>query len=275
MVGSMRSPAGDRLRSLGVAVGVALLGLGVGVVLVVGTLLGLRTAGVALTPLVVLVASLLLFQGVTMGGVAAAYVRLRGLTREYVGLANVFAAPARDGVVVVVGWGVALAAAVSGAVLVSAIGAEAGANQTAELAARDPDVLLLLIPGAFLLIGPGEELLFRGVVQGRLRESFGPTAGVGIAAVLFAAVHVAAVVGSPEARLVSVAVLLLPSLVFGAAYEFTGNLAVPALIHGAYDATLFGLLYLAVRFAGVDPTGGGSAVEAVSAVAAALAAGPW
>ncbi len=43
---------------------------------------------------------------------------------------------------------------------------------------ENPDVLLLLIPASFLLIGPGEELLFRGVVQGRLRDYFGLMSGV-------------------------------------------------------------------------------------------------
>jgi membrane protease YdiL (CAAX protease family) len=41
--------------------------------------------------------------------------------------------------------------------------------------------------------------------------------------------------------------------VFGAVYEFTENLVVPALVHGAYNATLFSLLYVAVRFGGMQP----------------------
>jgi hypothetical protein len=56
-----------------------------------------------------------------------------------------------------------------------------------------------------------------------------------------------------------VAVLFPPSLVFGAAYELTDNLAVPALIHGAYDATLFALLYVAFRLMDVSlPEAGGA-----------------
>ena len=40
--------------------------------------------------------------------------------------------------------------------------------------------------------------------------------------------------------------LVLPTLVFGVVYELTENLVVPALTHGLYNATLFGLLYLTV-----------------------------
>jgi hypothetical protein len=250
---STGSPTRARLRSAGVAVGVALLALGVGFALVGGTLLGLRAAGFELTPLVLLVVSLLLFQGVTMGGVALLYVRYRGLTGAYVGLDDVLGNPVRDLAAVAGGFVCAVAAVFVGGLVITALGLRGGTNQAAEIAARDPDVLLLLIPGAFLLIGPGEELLFRGVIQNRLRESFPPAVAVVLAAALFAAVHVTAIVGDPAARLVSIAVLFLPSLVFGAAYEYTGNLAVPSLIHGAYNALLFSILYVTLRFAGELP----------------------
>jgi membrane protease YdiL (CAAX protease family) len=49
-------------------------------------------------------------------------------------------------------------------------------------------------------------------------------------------------------------VLVGPALVFGTVYELTENLVVPAMVHGAYNATLFTLLYLALRF-GPDAAG--------------------
>jgi hypothetical protein len=244
-----RSP----VRAVAVVVGLALLALVVGFALVLGVLTGLRAVGVALTPLVLLVVSLLLFQGVTMGGVAAAYLRFRGLSLSYVGLDRVFADPFRDGAAVVVGYVLAFGAVLAGAVVISALGLEGGANVAAELAFEDPEVLLLLIPAAFLLIGPAEELLFRGIIQRRLREGFGPVGGVVLAAALFALVHVTAVSGGASARLTTVAVLFLPSLVFGSIYEYTGNLAVPALVHGAYNATIFTVLYAAIKLGGMMP----------------------
>jgi membrane protease YdiL (CAAX protease family) len=237
--------------SLVVAVGLALVALVVGFTLVLGSLLGLGAAGIAASPTVQIVASLLLFQGVTMGGVAAVYLSVRGLDADYVGLSleKVFGDPVRDVLAAVVGFVVALGVAFGGAAIVSTFGVQAGTNQAADLAFEDPEVLLFLIPGAFLLIGPGEELLFRGVIQSRLRETIGRWPAVVVGAALFAAVHVTALSGGASARLVSITILFFPSLVFGAVYEFTDNLAVPALVHGAYNALIFTVLYLAIRFA--------------------------
>lgn len=260
------------------SVAVGLVGLGVGVVLAVGAVGGLTAAGVEPSPLVLLVASLVLIQGVAFGGVALGYVTLRdrvrdlvrgpverafgvrlGEDRHDVGWLGVRLPGLRDAAAVGLGYVGALGLGVGGAVLVSAVGLEAGSNQAADLAAQDPSVLLLLVPASFLLIGPGEELLFRGIVQGRLRGAFGAPAAVALASVVFAAVHYVALSGSPSARLVTIGVLVGPALVFGTAYELTENLVVPSVIHGAYNATLFTLLYLALRF---GPDAGGPALLA-------------
>lgn len=241
------------LRALVVSVAVAVVGLGVGLALVLAAVLGAGAAGLAPTPVVVLVVSLVLVQGVTFGGVALVYLRLRGRRLSSVGLAR---PSLRDGVVVFAGYVLALLAALGGAVAVSLAGVEAGTNQAADVALENPEVLLVLVPASFLLIGPGEELLFRGVVQGRLRETLSAPVAVGLASVLFAGVHFVALSGSSGARLVTIGVLLGPSLVFGTAYELTDNLVVPSLIHGAYNATLFSLLYVSLRFAGEMPAPG-------------------
>ena len=143
------------------------------------------------------------------------------------------------------GYVLAFGLAIAGSVVVSTTGLEAGANQAAELGLENPEVLLLLIPASFVFIGPGEELLFRGVVQNRLRESFGAPASIVLGAIIFASIHFTALSGAAGARLVSISVLFFPSLVFGTVYELTDNLAVPALIHGAYNATIFSILYIA------------------------------
>jgi hypothetical protein len=265
----------SRPRAVGVALAIALVGLAVGVALVLVVAVGLRAVGVGLTPTMFIVVSLVLVQGVAFGGVALGYLRFRGLDGRYLGLDAPFRDVGRDALVVVVGYVLALGAAFTGAVVVSLSGVEAGTNSAAELGAQNPEVLLLLIPGSLLFIGPGEELLFRGVVQGRIREAFPPVAGVVLAAALFAAVHYAALTGGASARLVSISILFLPSLVFGAAYEYTGNVAVPALIHGAYNATLFTLLYVAVRFGDAlpAPEPGGAPGESTAAAAGAVVSG--
>jgi hypothetical protein len=239
-----------QIRSLLVGVSLGLAGIVVGSALVLAAVFGLRGVGIAVDGLLFIVLSLPLVQGVAFGGVALAYVRYRELGLDWFGIR---VPSLRDLVYVVVGYVVALGAAMTGAVLVTLTGVEAGTNAAAELAFDNPEVLLVLIPASFLLIGPGEELLFRGVVQGRLRESFGPVPAVVLASAVFAAIHFTALTGGASARLVSIGVLFFPSLVFGTAYELTDTVVVPALIHGAYNATLFTLLYLVIRLGEVAP----------------------
>ena len=73
-----------------------------------------------------------------------------------------------------------------------------------------------------------------------------------LASASFAPAHIIALSGSVVELAVSVGVLFVPALVLGTAYERTNNLWVPILIHGAYDATIFGLVYLALRY-GAQP----------------------
>jgi hypothetical protein len=258
-------PTIGRLRAVAVVLVVSGLGLGVGVALVVGLSLALVGVGLDPSPFTLLVISLVSIQGVAFGGVALLYLRVRGRPVASVGLRL---PSVRELLVVVAGYATAFVAAVTGAIVVGITGAPAGENQVSEFASADPTVLLWLIPASFLLIGPGEELLFRGIVQGRLRETFDRVPGVVLASALFAAVHFAALTGGAGGRLVTIAVLFFPALVFGAVYELTDNLVVPSLVHGAYNATLFGLAYLAIRLSesGAVPGGDGTGTEAVLTV---------
>ncbi len=253
--------------ALFVALVVAAVGLGGGTILVVVTMFVAQAYGVELTPMRTIVASLVLMQGVAFGSVALGYLGIRRAVRSLVegwspgesirAYLGVRRPSLRELLIVVVGYVLALGAAITGGVLVTLTGVESGSNQVAELGFQHPEVLLLLIPASFLLIGPGEELLFRGVVQNRIREALGPVPGVFLASLIFASIHFVALTGGVGARLVSIGILLFPSLVFGAVYEYTGNLTVPALVHGAYNATLFSLIYVVIRFSGMAPTGAG------------------
>ena len=226
-----------------VVVAVAGLAVGGGLVLLVGLLAAL--AGVDLGLVEALVAGAVLSQ-VGFAATAISYVGLTGRGLAYL-RARV---PTRRDVLWVVGaYLLAIAAAVAGAVLATLTSAPTANNQAAEMGVEQPEALLLLIPISLLFIGPGEELLFRGAVQSRIREAFGPWVAVPVASALFAGLHVVALTGGLSGRLVSIGLLFLPSLVLGAAYERTGNLVVTALVHGAYDATLFGMLYLVVTYA--------------------------
>lgn len=113
--------------------------------------------------------------------------------------------------------------------------------------AADPAAALLALTLlSFLVIAPIEELLFRGLIQGRLRESYGPVRAVLGASAMFALMHLPGLTGSLPGRLLTVAGLFAVSLVFGYLYERTGNLVVPWAVHGLYNASLFGVLYLLV-----------------------------
>lgn len=240
------SPAGGAARAIAVAVLLAIAGPVLGIVLVNLAVVPLAFAGVEITPILNISLSLVFLTWGGIGGVALLYLRYRGKDLSYFG---VRVPSFRDWVAAAVGYVAALALGLSAAVMVSQLGVEAGTNQAAQLGMENPEVLLLLLPASFLFIGVGEELLFRGVVQTRLRETFSPAVGILLASVIFAAIHYAAVSGSPMARFTSISLLIFPSVVFGIVYEYTDNLVVPVLIHGAYDATLFSMLYLAVKFA--------------------------
>lgn len=101
-----------------------------------------------------------------------------------------------------------------------------------------PLVILGVILGMFLVVGPAEETLFRGVIQGRLRERFSAAPAIGIASVIFASAHVFVLVGSPTARAAAVVVLFVPSLAFGILYEYTENLVMPILLHGFHNSMI-------------------------------------
>jgi len=234
------------LRASAEAIVVAVAGVVVAFGLVRGAVEVLTAAGVPVTLLLGVVVSLTFGTGLGFGGVALAYLRYRGHGPGYVGVA---VPSLRDVAFVIGGYVASLALLIGASAVLTATRTETAPNAIAEVGRQNPEILLLLIPASFLLIGPGEELLYRGVVQNRLGDAWPAPVAIGLASLIFASIHFFSLAGAPRARLVSIAVLVLPTLVFGTAYELTDNLVVPSLIHGAYNATLFGLLYLTLRLA--------------------------
>ena len=118
-------------------------------------------------------------------------------------------------------------------------------NVAAQGAAEEPDVIPAMIAVMILIVGPFEELLYRGIVQSRLRERFSMVPAILAASVVFASVHAAgALAGSPTEILTTVFVLFVISLVLGYLYEYTGNIVVPALVHGAFNSFQLTGIYL-------------------------------
>lgn len=88
----------------------------------------------------------------------------------------------------------------------------------------------LVIAGALLLvIGPGEELYWRGLVQAHLALWLGPACAVLVAAGLYAAAHL--VTRNPALVLAA----LLCGVYWGALYWATGNLAAVVVSHALWD----------------------------------------
>jgi hypothetical protein len=129
--------------------------------------------------------------------------------------------------------------------LFAAAGVATAQHGITETAAGAPEMLLLLIPASWLLVGPGEELLFRNVVQKSLYGDFSRPAAVVVASVVFAAVHLPAYsTGTAGQAAASLALVFALSLLLGALYVRTDNLAVPAFVHGTYNAVQFAALYV-------------------------------
>ena len=136
-----------------------------------------------------------------------------------------------------------VAAAVAGQIL-ARFGVNVAQNQVVETGQRNPRYFLYMIPVTLLFVGPFEELVFRGAVQGTLRRAYRPMVAVVIASGLFGLVHLVALTGGGS-QLSYVAVAAVLGLILGYAYEKTANLVVPAVIHGLYNAVLFGSQYAA------------------------------
>ncbi|MDZ7700854.1 MAG: lysostaphin resistance A-like protein [Halobacteriales archaeon] len=167
------------------------------------------------------------------GGRGIAFIELRRPTWREAGLVV-------GGVAVLLGVNIAISWAFQ------QLGLAAAEHTIFDVARRDPSLLLVLIPLSILVIGPGEELLYRNVVQKSLYGAFSRPAAVVVASVVFAAAHVPAYSSAgatPLSVLNTLAVVFALSIVLGVAFDRTRNVLVPALIHGGFNAVAFAATY--------------------------------
>ncbi len=239
----------DRGRAIGTAIALSLGGPLLGVILLNIAALGIVATGYELDPSgpASILLSLVFVTLLGFGGLSVLYLRARGLGLEFV---PVDIPDLRDLIWTVAGYVLALVGVFALAIIFTAVvGTPEASNRASEIAMANPDLYLLLIPASFLVIAPGEELLFRGIIQGRLREAFSAPSAIAIASALFAIIHFAALTGAAMDRLQVLVILFVPAIALGVAYEKSKNLVVPVLVHGAFDATVFSLQYLVVRYA--------------------------
>jgi len=237
-----------------ISAGVLLLGVVVGMI---GLILSMSvlTAGFGMrfgadqNTTVLIVLQLVLLQGIGFGVASMAYLRYRDLGFDYLRARS----PTLNDVKWVVGIFVAsFAILIVGSQILSMLGLSGEGHSIAETASGNPDILLALIPLSFLLIGPGEELLFRGVIQNAFVDRVGVRGGIAASSAFFVLIHLPNYSGLEG--LPTLSVLFAISVTWGYAYERTDSLFVPAMAHGAYNALQFGLLYITLKYAPEAPS---------------------
>ena len=119
---------------------------------------------------------------------------------------------------------------------------EFGTHSVIASGRRNPTYFLYLIPVSLLVVGPGEELVFRGVVQGLFRRVIGVTPAIVVASCVFGLGHLAAISSGSAWPYVFVTVVL--GVVLGALYEYTENIVVPAAVHGCWNAAIYATQWL-------------------------------
>ncbi|RAW45111.1 CPBP family intramembrane metalloprotease [Halorubrum sp. 48-1-W] len=122
------------------------------------------------------------------------------------------------------------------------VGLSTGQNQAVVPAGDPVGYYLAMVAVSLFVVGPVEEVLFRGVVQGGLRRAFDAPPAILLASVLFGLVHLSGIQGTAVERWAYVAVVILLGCVLGYLYERTGNVLVPGLAHGVYNAAIYAVL---------------------------------
>jgi len=129
-------------------------------------------------------------------------------------------------------------------IIISLFGQEPAQNAVVAIGEQNPVYFLYMIPVAIFLVGPAEEFLFRGIVQGLFRRSFGVIPAVLLASVMFGVVHVIALIGTSSGIMIYIAITVALGLILGAVYERTKNIIVPIAIHGFWNALIFVIQWL-------------------------------
>lgn len=176
-----------------------------------------------------------------LAGIAVAYLRFRDVEIP------IRRPSGREWGWIVGGVAISLVGAIVFAILEGLVSTEVAASSGTTIAAGASALTVLLAAAYFVVVvGPVEEYLYRGVVQGRLRQQFGPTIAIGVTSLGFALGHApnfwlaGADLLSPVVG-VALAGIVVGSVILGAIYERTANLAVVAITHGVFNAILFAL----------------------------------
>jgi hypothetical protein len=132
-------------------------------------------------------------------------------------------------------------------IIIRTFGIESSSNVLITQGLSDPTFYLLMIPISILLIGPLEELVFRGLIQGSVRNQFSTNTGIIIASLIFGVSHITSLSGSLSVSVVPYIIsTFILGLVLGKVYEYYKNIVIPVVGHGVYNSLLFIIQYLSV-----------------------------
>jgi len=218
-----------KLAAAGIGLCLTLLAGVFGIIGSLSTFLVVDALGVSGSDYALLVAN----RAIQIGflAVAVLYIVYRGESDPFVN----YRIPEPEGLAWIVAVPIALiafGALIDPVLSVAGVEREAGGSNVDATATIGLFVVFFLV--SWVVAAPAEELLFRGVIQGRLRETFGAVSGVVSAAFLFALFHV--LLGLLDG--VSFGGLMfwgletfVSGIAFGVAYERTDNLVVPSVAH--------------------------------------------
>lgn len=183
---------------------------------------------------------------VGLGVVAFAYLGMVNVSLDYID----FYAPTKRDIGYMVGGIIAIFALLMLlSAIVQATGLPSAENDVVQQAKQgNVDILLVLVPLSWLVIGPGEELLFRNIIQKHLYENFSRSGAVIVACAIFTLMHIPAYFTTNPVAVASTLVrLFFLSLILGVSYSQTDNLTVPTVIHGTFNAIQFAVVYVMLK----------------------------
>ena len=197
-----------------------------------------------LSPLVELAINFVFGQILAMGGVAAAYLWATGKDSSYLRLRK----PSLWHLLVIAVAPFVVLFSIGLVNLVSfSLGVQAASHSLLGFEGIQPTFYLVLIPFMILIVGPFEELLYRGVIQTRLTHSFSRPTAIVVASFIFVPIHLTAYSAGGASMvqvLAAFAALFAGSLIYGALYEWTENLTVVALAHGLTNSIQLLVVYV-------------------------------
>lgn len=229
----------ERLRRTGVGLGLLVA------VFVVASLLGATLSSVEFGLVTGRVVSTLLFDAVLVG-VTVAFLLQTGRGLSFI---DVRRPSVRDLAYAGAGFVGLIAGQILVVIAVLGLGLPSQGNRILEGSREHPELLLVLIPLQFLAVAPAEELFNRNLLQKYFYGAYSRPAAIVVASGVFASAHLFSYSGDSAAgTLVAIVAVLVLGTILGVVYERTDNILVPIAVHGAYNATLFALRYVAIVY---------------------------